>query len=418
MPENPTEPPVRPVKPVRSVNPVRSGAWVGIGLGVQNVAAYALTIVAAHRLGPGGYGAFAALLGLVLLLNVVSLGLQATVARRVALGVADRASVERSAKRAARRAALALAVVCLVASPLVARLLQLDSWVTAALLAVPAAAYAVLGADAGLLQGEERWPAFAATFASFGLARLGLGLVGVLLWPHPLGAMAGVAAGAVVPAVVAARATRTRGPAHAAEATDGRDIVGEAVHGSHTLLAFFALSSVDVIASRTFLPAHEAGLYAAGTILVKAVLFLPFIITVLVFPALARRGGRGRLHLLGLAGVLAVGAVVAAGVAVLPRVALVFVGGQAYAEITGLLWAFAAVGAVLAAIQLLVYTALARQHPGAVWVLWGATIVIVVGLVLGLADTAPGLLALVAAVDVVTLLVLVWMTRADEDDPS
>ena len=421
---------------------VRGGIAVAVAMGVMNVAAYGYTIVAARVLGPAEYGAFAAMMGLVIVVNVVSLGLQATAARRVAADPSHRPAVEDEITVTARRAAVLLGLACLVLSPLVAWGLHLDTWLTAAALAVPAAAYAVMGGDVGLLQGEGRWTAFAAVFLSLGLARLGVGLVGLLAWPHPLGAMLGVAAGSAIPALVARLAVRRssvaptatssgrespsrargirrllatgpRGPGGPGPPED-RGVLREAVSSSHALFAFFALTSIDVLLARAALPEHEAGLYAAGIIVAKAVLFLPYFLTVLVFPAMARRGAHRHLHLWGLAGVLTIGAVIVAGVAVLPRLAVEFVGGDAYAALGGRLWAFAALGTVLAGIQLLVYSALARRHPGAVWYLWTALALIAAGL--ALVTTATGLLVLVLGVDTALLIALTLTTRGDAVD--
>ena len=52
-------------------------------MGVMNVTTYGFTILAARLLGPAEYGALAAVMGLLLVVNVLSLGLQATGARRV-----------------------------------------------------------------------------------------------------------------------------------------------------------------------------------------------------------------------------------------------------------------------------------------------------------------------------------------------
>ena len=52
-------------------------------MAVMNVTTYGFTILAARLLGPAEYGALAAVMGLLLVVNVLSLGLQATGARRV-----------------------------------------------------------------------------------------------------------------------------------------------------------------------------------------------------------------------------------------------------------------------------------------------------------------------------------------------
>ena len=143
-------------------------------------------------------------------------------------------------------------------------------------------------------------------------------------------------------------------------------------------------------------------------------LFLPYFLTVIAFPAMARRGANRHLHLWGLAGVLAIGLVVMAGVALLPGLAVQFVGGGAYAALRDRLWAFAGLGAVLAGIQLLVYSALARRHHGAVWYLWTALAVIAAGLTV--VTTAAQLLGLVLVVDTLLLVALTVVTRRDVVD--
>ncbi|MFV0462362.1 MAG: oligosaccharide flippase family protein [Nostocoides sp.] len=393
---------------------VRGGLVVAVGLGVTNVTAYAYTILAARLLGPVGYGTVAALLGLVIIGNVFSLGLQATGARRLATQRGHGGNEEEVAAVVvtARRVAGVLALFALAISPLVAQFLRLDPWFTATLLAIPAGAYAVMGADLGILQGEQRWVAFAVSTAALGVGRLGVAVVTTLAFPTPLGAMAGIAAGAFVPVAAARLAVgrRRRAAARRAPATGMvSQIVAESAQNIHALLAFFVLSSMDVVVARIGLPAQQAGLYAGGAILTKAVLFLPYALTVLVFPALARTGARTRLHLVGLAGVLLIGAAVAAVVAAVPGITLVFVGGDAYADISGSLWAFAALGAVLAGIQILLYATLARQRHGAVWILWAGVIVVASGF--SAVDSATGLLRLLAGVDLAVLVALLWWTR-------
>ena len=56
---------------------------IALAMAVMNVTTYGFTILAARILGPAEYGALAAVMGLLLVVNVLSLGLQATGARRV-----------------------------------------------------------------------------------------------------------------------------------------------------------------------------------------------------------------------------------------------------------------------------------------------------------------------------------------------
>lgn len=381
----------------------------------MNAAAYVFTVLAARALGPSGYSAVAALMGVVLVANVAALGVQATTARRIAT---DEDTDPAVLVVAGGRVALALSVACLGLSPVAAVVLHLDTWLTAATVAVTTGALTLTGVQLGLLQGRRNWRGFALLSGASGGGRLLLGGASLWLWPTPLGAMTGVALGTVVPVVVGHLLLDARlvaGP------TPGswRGALGEALHDSHTLLAFFALTQVDVFAARATLPAEESGLYASGLILTKAVLFLPGFVAVVAFPALARRGGRRHLHHAGLVIVLGIGLVTVAAVLLLPGVALAFVGGSAYAAVQPYLWLFAVLGTVAGMVQLLVQTALARRHRVAVWWVWAAFAAVLAGV--PFVGSGPELLGLVLAVDTVLLGVLVvvtWPGRADPDAPG
>ena len=117
-----------------------------------------------------------------------------------------------------------------------------------------------------------------------------------------------------------------------------------------------------MLVARLVLDEHEAGLYAGGLILTKAVLFLPQFVVVVAFPSMAAApsgagstsralgaGGRG-------SGLATLGAIVFSDLAIALRRAATH-----YAEIEPLLWLFAVLGTVLAMIQLMVYEVVARQ---------------------------------------------------------
>ncbi len=68
-----------------------------------------------------------------------------------------------------------------------------------------------------------------------------------------------------------------------------------------------------------------------------------------------------------------------AGVALLPRLALQFVGGRAYAELQGSLWAFAGAGGGARRHPAARYSDIARRHRRAMWFVWGALALIAPG---------------------------------------
>jgi O-antigen/teichoic acid export membrane protein len=399
---------------------LRGSAVIAVAMAVMNLTTYGFVILAARLLGPAEYGALAAVMGLLLVVNVLSLGLQATGARRVSASPQDLAQIEREVMSTSYVAALALGLLVLAATPLVTSTLNLHHWGAAALIAVTAVPLSVMGGQAGILQGEQRWGPLATIYLTVGLGRIGFGIVALLVEPDTQGAMIGVAVGAFVPAVVGWAALRHPDRARPAGATPTRatrrwapgGVLRETLHNSHALLAFFALSNADVVIARSTLDEHQAGLYAGGLILSKAVLFLPQFVVVIAFPAMSRRDAGKEMHLVSLGAVLAIGAVTVLGVAVLSGLAVVFVGGPEYADLQGRLWVFAALGTLLAMLQLMIYTIVARQDQWTVVLVWVALAVLAA--TSPLVDSLTFLLTLVVAVDAVLFVVLLVRSLVPE----
>ena len=104
----------------------------------------------------------------------------------------------------------------------------------------------------------------------------------------------------------------------------------------------------------------------------------------------------------------ALGVVATLGAWLLSGLALVFVGGKDYSEIQSQLWLFAVLGTVLAMLQLLVYSVLARQGQRSVYLVWAALVALVA---LGLTvSTVDGLLAVVLTIDLALLAALVFVS--------
>ncbi len=352
---------------------LRSGAGIAVAMAVQNVATYAFTIVAARRLGPAEYSAVASLMGLLLIVVVLSLGLQATGARKIAAQPARRAEIEAALMSATYRSALGLGVFCLLLTPLITWGLDLD-WQPALMIGLSAVPLTIIGGQSGVLQGEHRWRPLGAMYLALGVGRLAVGGVALLVSPTVLGAMIGVAVAAWIPALVGALALGHVGPRAASRATveRGEQLLREVLGNSHALLAFFALSNADVVVARVVFDEHVAGLYAGGLILTKAVLFLPQFVVVLAFPSMASAVGRREVYLKGLVVIGLIGALATIGATLFSGLAITFIGGPAYQEIEPLIGWFALLGTLLAMIQLMVYEVVARQQRASVWLLWAA----------------------------------------------
>jgi O-antigen/teichoic acid export membrane protein len=389
----------------RPVGMRHHGASVAAAMAVMNLAAYAFTAPAARLLGPTDYGALASLMAVLLVLSVVQLGLQTTAARRISTDREHVAQIEREILRLTYWAAGIVGVALVLLTPVIDRLLRLDSLATASVVALCAVPLTITGGQLGVLQGERRWWPVAMIYVASGVPRLAVG-VALMLWrPTEASALLGVFLGALVPVALGAYALRRRRtPGSHSEHHATRPIAREVLGNAQTLLAFLCLINCDVILARNILDEHDAGLYAAGLIVTKAMLFLPQFVVVVAFPSMSTAHERRQALVRGLTLILGLGAMGVLACAVLPRLALVFVGGSDYAEIQGRLWLFAVLGTVLSLLQLLVYAVLARRGTRSVYLVWGTLVaVLAIG---SQASTVTGLLLVVTTVDATLFLAL------------
>jgi O-antigen/teichoic acid export membrane protein len=386
---------------------IRSSGFLAVCIMVTNVATYGFQIIAARILGPGQYGGVASMMSLLLVVGVVQLGMQATASRRVTETPGQERAIERTVLRATYRAAIVVGVVMLVASPLVWRVLRLDSIYPALLVAVCAVPLTVMGGQAGVLQGERRWLDLAMVYLALGIPRVIVTTAAMWIRPTEGAAMAGVALAQFAPAVVGWWVLRRRGDTDA-KPGPVKPVVVEMLHGSFALLGFFALSNVDILIARNVLSDHVSGLYAGGLILTKAVLFLPQFVVIIAFPSMSAEASRRSALVKSLALVGGLGACAIAGSWFLSWLAMIFIGGPDYAEIEGLLWVFAILGMVLSVLQLLVYSVLARRSRLSAYLLW---IAVAAALALGaMQTTVEGLVWTVLSIDTVLVAVLLATT--------
>lgn len=397
---------------------VAGTAWVAVAVMVMNLAMYGFTVSAARLLGPTEYGGFVAMVNLMLIVGVLQLGLQATAARRISAEPSHVEQIGREVLRVSGRAALLLATLLLAAAPLVTRLLDLSSVLTALLAAIGAVPLTVSGAQAGILQGERRWRELAVLYLLMGVPRLLVGLALVLWHPTELMAFAGVTVGFVVPWLYGRRVLRhRRQPATRHERHGLGPVVRETARSSQALLAFLALTNVDMLLARVVLDANESGLYAAGLLVARAVLFLPQFVVVVAFPSMAAEDDSGRALRGSLLATSGLGVLCTAGTAAFSDVALVFAGGSAYGEVRDELWLFALLGTVTAVVQVLVYAVLARPGGRRILLVWAALVVMV--LLATTVDTVGGLLAVVLTVDVsLAVVLLLTLPRASRPPAS
>ena len=400
-----TEPDPEPTTAEKARRRIGTGTLVGGGQVAMNAAAYLFSLIAARLLIPAEFGAVTALLSILQMGAVASLGLQAAAARRIATDPAASANTIHIVLRSTVALSTACAAAVAIASPVLRIALHLDSVIPLLLCAATLFPLTAMGGFLGIAQGSERWGVVTGLSIANGFGRLVAGTAALVIDPTVNSAMIGVAVGGWAPVIVGATAFGIRG-----DGTETRrHLVREALLGTHALFAFYILSNMDAVIARGLLHEHQAGLYAAGLIIGKTALMAPSFVGVLLYPRLARDSTSGSRNLaLGIVAVIAGIGITAT--ALLPRIALILAGGAQYAQVAERLWMFATAGSILAVVQVLVLDGLARRRRRITPAIWAA--VVTVPLVAALAQVGvTGLVATVIAAASVVAIVLVATDR-------
>jgi O-antigen/teichoic acid export membrane protein len=408
---------------------LRDALVLTVGMAVANGSNYAFNLVMAGLLGPEAYGALGALLALVLLGSVPGLALQAVVARRTALGQDGAATPWPEMRLLVALVGAALGVLVVLAAPVLVAFLHLGSALPVLWLALALAPTPLLFAVQGLLQGRERFGALAVVLVGGALGKLATGLVLVAAGLGVPGAMAGVAAGGALAALVGLRLAgrplppapidrgtpsgfpgplRDRRTAGRAAALDlGRE-VGTATVG---LLGLFLLANLDILLARHYLDPTASGSYALGAVVAKIAFWAPQFVVTMVFPRLVHTADPRRL--LGGAALLVAGfgGLLAAGLAAAAALGLtVPVLGGGYAAAGPLLPLFALLGTGLALTQLLLFEGIAARYRRMNWTLAGA-LAAETALVAVLHDSAGQIAAVTLAVVAAVAVTGWWLLR-------
>jgi hypothetical protein len=113
------------------------------------------------------------------------------------------------------------------------------------------------------------------------------------------------------------------------------------------------------VLARHFLSPRQAGLYAVGAVLAKGAFWFSSFVPVMAMPGLSDPSRRRRTVALAMGTVVVAGAIATLAALVFGDLAVRLVGGAAYASLADRAWLFAAVGSMLALVQLLIYSRLA-----------------------------------------------------------
>lgn len=385
--------------------PVTRGLfWVTVAGWLGNALSYLLLLAAARRLGSTDYAELVTLLNLLLIGSVPSFALQAVAARRVATGSAD------GLLEAGAVIGLAAALLIAGLAPVLVAFLHLPGLTGPLLVALSMPGTALQGLCQGVWQGERRLTGLAvATFAGTA-GRSGAGLLGLLLGGTSTTAVAALTIGVSVPAagcVLALPELRRRGRAALLS------LAAEAGHASHAYGVFLLLSVSDVLLARHVLPTSAAAVYAAGSVLTKASLWLPQSVANVLFASLTDSDRHHRVFARAVAGIAGLGLALVAGSWLLSGLVTAVVGGGRYPGLRGDAWLFALLGSCLAVLQFTLVAGLAMRNVAVTALIWASVAgEAVLALSLGPHPTVGLVVGLMAALNLVVAVAAVLLRLA------
>lgn len=354
----------RPASPASSDTMTRGLVGVTVAGWLGNILSYLLLLAAARLLGMADYAELVTLFNLLLIGAVPSFALQAVAARRMATGQAD--GLWQAGVAVGVGAALLIAAI----SPLLVAFLHLPSEFGVLCVALSMPGTAIQGLCQGVLQGEQRFTGLAATTFAGIAGRSLAGLVGLFAFGSATSTTLAIAVGVSAAAAGCSFALpELRQHAHHGLRLLG-PLIGECAHASHAYGVFLLLSVSDVLLARHVLPTSAAAIYAAGSILTKATLWLPQSVANVLFASLTDSERHHRVFARAVLSIAGLAAVLTAGCWLLGSLAAAIVGGNKYPQLGQQIWLFAVLGGCLAVVQFTLVAGLAVREVGVTALIW------------------------------------------------
>ncbi len=338
----------------------RTGLIMAVAFVLANASNYTFQVIAGRSLTLDEYGVLGGFLAVITVITVTTSALQVISARAIAAG-----EVDPSPRRvdgltmSALKVSLAVGLVVVFLSPLLANVLRVGVLpvILLSFYIVPSCLDSIA---AGRLQGSRRFGGLAIYSTGQAAAKVTAAALVLVAGARVVGLLAAVITGAAAVALVGLRATSRAGSVQT-------HVLGSESRRSFGALAlFWLILSIDVPLARVGFEGSDAGLYTAGAVLGKAVLWLPIVVTQVVFPSLADgntdpRQARRLVRNAGL--VVVVLAVAAVGALFLfgPTVYSILY-GERYEAAADVAWKIGLAMIPLALVNLLMFQLLARRN--------------------------------------------------------
>ena len=268
---------------------------------ITNVLTYAYQIAMGNLMSPADYGTINTMLSLSTVISIPSGMITALAANLSARYQARQqsaalAAFARQLVRFAALFALLVLAVGALASPLAARLLQVDNTHYIQVVVLISAIGCITTALSGVLQGMQRFAAYSAVNITSTTLRLLLGVAFALAGWRIGGALGALTLAAVGATLYGAFALRDvlRAPAEAGVRLDYHVIRNYFLRSFFFQAFLLLMANGDVLLIKAFAadPA-DAGIYSSGSVIGKIALYLSNSVVVVLLPLVAERSSKG-----------------------------------------------------------------------------------------------------------------------------
>lgn len=275
-----------------------------VGTAVSNFGNYLYHLLMGRMLGPIDYGILASLISLTYLFNIPMGTLNLVVVKYVS---ALRGKKELGAiayfhswlNKKVTIFALAGFFLLTIASPLFASFLHLESTLPILLVIAYSLVGVYLTINTAALQGFLRF----GLISVLGVIQVSLKLIIAVLLVYLVQKVLGAISAILISTIFAYLLTaffvkrlfkKERGKG---KEVDGRRLFGYSIPVFFSTLAFTSLYTTDIVLARHFLPAQEAGFYAALATLGKIIFFATGPIIMVMFPMVSEKHANGKKYL-------------------------------------------------------------------------------------------------------------------------
>lgn len=260
-----------------------------------NAVNYLYHVLMGRILGPVNYGTLASLYSIIYLIGIVPISASVAIVKFIssAKNQNEVSSIYSSLKRFVFFIALVTLVILFVASPVIARFLNINNFWLVSLVSLILFFILLALVNQATSQGLLKFFGSVGPSLVSALIKLILGVILVLLGWSVFGAMVGVVMASFISYLFSFWFLRRFLKERKTYSYDLRPFLKYSFPVLIQALAFTSLFTTDVILVKHFLPAFQAGIYAALSTLGKIIYFAASPITATMFPIVSRRKASG-----------------------------------------------------------------------------------------------------------------------------